>query len=725
MNTDKIEHLISQMTLTEKLGQMSMLAASLVVTGPVSPRDPVMLVREGRVGGILNTWGYDEIREAQRVALEETRLKIPLYFSVDVLHGHRTIYPIPLAEACAFDRDLWLRTAAEAADEATRDGIHMTFAPMLDVCRDPRWGRICECAGEDAYVNAEYARAKVTGFQNTNDHPHRRLAGVAKHFVAYGAVTAGRDYAEVDISRRALHEVYLPPFKAAVEAGVAGIMPSFTDIAGIAMSAHRGLLHDLLRVKWGFIGVIVSDYNAIGELIPHGVAQDIVEAAVLALKAGIDIDMMSGAYEQGLPIALERGLVTMQEIDTAVRRILQMKSAMGLFEYPLRGLQQEIPGPDTIPAHRASARDAARRSLVLIKNEDGLLPLSNDVRRIAVIGPLADAQSEMMGPWCMAGDEQQAISILQGLRESLRAQDIAHVPGANIDGPADLAGIASAVAAAQASDMVVLCLGENRQHTGEAASRTLPRPFNCQMELAKAVFETGKPVLLVLATSRPWILPDWMAAGPRAILIALFGGTEAGRAIGDVVAGDYNPTGRLCISWPYRTGQIPVHYGMRSTGRPHDPNNGFSTSFLDAPIGPRWGFGDGLSYSQFELGEAQVSKPVISAEETVDVSIEIANTGAHSGEATIFMFTHDPVALATRPLLELKDFRKAVLAPGQRTLATFQLNANQFRYPDFNMEPRLDNGRINIFIGTSARRIDQKCVTIDVLQPPVVNDDAA
>ncbi len=396
--SDRVETLLAQMTLGEKLGQLSMLAASLVVTGPVGADDPVGLVRQGRVGGILNTWGYEEIRAAQRVALEETRLKIPLYFAVDVLHGHRTVYPIPLAEACAFDRALWIRTAKDSADEATRDGIQMTFAPMLDVCRDPRWGRISECAGEDSYLNAEYARARVYGYQDAADHSHRRLAAVAKHFVAYGAVTAGRDYAEVDVSRRALHEIYLPPFKAAVEAGVVGIMPSFTDVAGVAMSAHRGLLQGLLREKWGFNGIIISDYNAIGELISHGVAHNMMEAAVLALKAGIDIDMMSGAYEQGLPAALERNLVTMLEIDTAVRRVLRMKHALGLFDDPLRGLDQA--GSVVAPAYRSSARDAAHRSLVLIKNDAAVLPLQKKLR-IAAIGPLADAHSEMMGPWCM------------------------------------------------------------------------------------------------------------------------------------------------------------------------------------------------------------------------------------------------------------------------------------------------------------------------------------
>lgn len=713
---DRIEALIADMTLSEKLGQLSMLAASLVVTGPVLPGDPVDLVRQGRVGGILNTWGHDEIRAAQQVALSETRLGIPLYFSVDVLHGHRTIYPIPLAEACAFDRDLWRRTAAESADEATRDGIHMTFAPMLDVCRDPRWGRISECAGEDGFVNAEYARAKVQGYQSANDDPARRMLAVAKHFVAYGAVTAGRDYAEVDISQRALHEIYLPPFKAAVEEGVAGMMPSFTDVAGIAMSANRPLLHDLLRVQWGFGGVVVSDYNAIAELINHGVANDLVDAAVLALKAGIDIDMMSGAYEQGLPVALERGLVSMDEIDMAVRRVLRMKADLGLFDDPYRGLDRQSPGPDAMPHHRASARDAARRSLVLVKNDGDLLPMAPNLRRIALIGPLADAQSEMMGPWCMAGDDRESTSFLQGMREACVEGEVRHALGCKADDLIDADEVARAVALARDSEIVFLCLGEERQHCGEAASRTLPRAPACQLELARAVLETGKPVVLVLATSRPWILPDWMADQAQAILIAMFGGNEAGRAFADVVTGAYNPSGRLCVSWPVRVGQIPIHYGMRRTGRPHDPNNGFSTNFLDAPIHPRFAFGQGLSYTQFELNNLRCDKSSLGSNDSVTIEIEVTNSGARDGAATLFLFINDPVALVTRPMLELKDFAKINLKAGETRMVTFTLASHQLCYPGYDLEPRLDDGRVDVIVGSSARIRECLVTSIEVVQ---------
>ncbi|MDH7797035.1 MULTISPECIES: glycoside hydrolase family 3 N-terminal domain-containing protein [unclassified Beijerinckia] len=709
----RIENLIAQMTLSEKLGQLTMLAASLVETGPPGPHNPATMVREGRAGSILNTWGAKEIREAQRVALEETRLKIPLFFAVDILHGHRTIYPIPLAEACAFDRALWLRTAQEAAEEATRDGIQMTFAPMLDVSRDPRWGRICECAGEDAFINAEYAKAKVIGFQDAPPRPEHRLAAVAKHFVAYGAVTAGRDYAEVDVSQRALHEIYLPPFQAAVEAGVMGIMPSFTDIAGVAMTAHKPLLHDLLRKRWGFEGVIISDYNAIAELIPHGVAADLTDAATQALKAGVDIDMMAGAYEQGLPVALERGDVSMDEIDRAVRRVLKLKFALGLFDNPLRGLEDVSPTPDSDPSRRASARDAARRSIVLLQNRDAFLPWSQAPQRIAVVGPLADTPSELMGAWCMAGEIDETVGILGGMRTGFAGSTITHAAGGDFEAT-DAQAIADAVAVAQAADAVVLCIGESRHISGEAASRTRPAPPDSQLELARAILATGKPVLLVLVGGRPFILPQWLVDGAQAIIAAWFPGTEGGNAITDIIKGVWNPSARLSISWPVAVGQIPIHYGLRTTGRPHDPKNGFSTGFLDAPITPRWSFGEGLSYTTYELGEARASAPILDRDGAIEVSLDITNAGKKDGETTLFLFIRDPVAQVTRPALELKDFQNVVLAAGESKRATFTLRASQLSYPDMEMKPRLDSGRIEIHVGTSARACDLKRLDIEV-----------
>ncbi|MDF2116132.1 glycoside hydrolase family 3 N-terminal domain-containing protein [Roseiarcaceae bacterium H3SJ34-1] len=709
----RIDELMAQMTLTEKFGQMTMLAASLVETGPPGPGNPVTQVREGRVGSILNTWGAAEIREAQRVAMEEARLPIPLFFAVDVLHGHRTIYPIPIAEAGAFDRALWLKTAKEAAEEAAQDGIQMTFAPMLDVSRDPRWGRICECAGEDPFINAEYARAKVVGFQDAPNDRNRRLAAVAKHFVAYGAVNAGRDYAEVDVSRRALHEIYLPPFRAAVDAGVMGIMPSFTDVAGVAMTAHRPLLRDLLRDEWGFKGVIISDYNAIGELIAHGVAADLTEAAVLALRAGVDIDMMAGAYETGLAMALKEGAVTMDDIDAAVRRVLELKFALGLFEDPLRGLSSVAPSPDSDPSRRASARDAARRSIVLLENRDAFLPWTKPPRKIAVVGPFADTTGEFLGAWCMAGQSDETVELLTGLRSAFPDSEIVHAAGCSIE-QSDASALEEATALARAADAVVLCIGESRYTSGEAASRTKPTPSASQLELARHMIAAGRPLLLVLVGGRPFVLPQWLVDGASAILAAWFPGTEGGNALADIISGKWNPSARLAVSWPMEVGQIPIYYAMRTTGRPYDPNNGFTTNFLDAPMTPRWGFGDGLSYTHYELAEAHASQLVMGPSDTLDVSIDVTNAGKMAGETVLFLFIRDPLAQVTRPVLELKDFQKIDLAAGETRQARFTLNTEQFAYLDMNLSPRLDKGRIEVFVGTSARPADLRRVDVDV-----------
>jgi len=721
----RIDDLIAQMTLTEKIGQMTMLAASLVETGPPGPRNPATRVREGRAGSILNTWGANEIREAQRIALEETRLKIPLFFAVDVLHGHRTIYPVPIAEAGAFDRALWLRTAKESAEEAAQDGIQMTFAPMLDVSRDPRWGRICECAGEDPFINAEYARAKVAGFQDAPEERSRRLATVAKHFVAYGAVNAGRDYAEVDVSQRALHEIYLPPFRAAVEAGVMGIMPSFTDVAGVAMTAHRPLLRDLLRDTWGFKGVVVSDFNAIAELIPHGVAADLTEAAILALRAGIDIDMMADAYEIGLPKALDAGAVTMAEIDLAVRRVLELKFTLGLFDDPLRGLASVSPSPDSDPSRRASARDAARRSVVLLENRDTFLPWTKPPRKIAVVGPFADADGEFMGAWCMAGESRETVELITGLRNAFPESEIGHVAGCSIE-QSDASALEEAITLAHAADTVVLCIGESRYTSGEAASRTKPTPSDSQLELARHMIATGKPLLLILVGGRPFVLPQWLVDGASAVLAAWTPGTEGGNAIADIIAGKWNPSARLAVSWPSEVGQIPIYYAMRTTGRPYDSNNGFTTNFLDAPMTPRWGFGDGLSYTHYELGETRASQLVVGTSDTLDVSIDVTNAGAMAGETTVFLFIRDPVAQVTRPALELKDFQKIELAAGETREARFTLKSEQFAYLDMNLSPRLDEGRIEVFVGTSAKPSDLRRVDIDVRNPsPVPREKVA
>ena len=705
----RISALIERMTLEEKLGQLSMLADGLVETGPPGPHNPFTMIEEGRVGSLLNVWGRDLIREAQRKAIEDSRLGIPLFFGLDIVHGHKSIHPVPLGEACSFDRELWELTARDNAIEGAADGIHMTFAPMLDVSRDARWGRIVECAGEDPFVNAEYGRARVRGYQKPDEDGFMRIAGCAKHYCAYGAVMSGRDYGEVDVSPRALEEVYLPPFRAVVDEGVAAIMPAFVDVAGVAMTAHKHLLRDVLRVRWGFNGLIVSDYNAIAELINHGVAADLSEAGALALKAGVDIDMMGDAYNKGLPDALARGDVTLDEIHEALVRVLNFKERLGLFDDPYRGI-----GKDVSHGHakrRALAREAAQKSMVLVKN-DGVLPLQNP-QRLALVGPLCDAPADQLGAWASAGAAEDSITILEGVRAGFASARVSSSQGCGMTAPLE-AGVEEARSIAAEADVVVLCLGEQRFTTGEACSRTRPELPACQIDLARELYKLGKPVVLVLAVSRPLVLPDWLVDGAKAVMISWHAGSETGPALADLLSGAVNPSGKLCVSWPASLGQMPVFYGMRPTGRPHDPTNGWSTGFLDSPYGPRWSFGDGLSYTRFVRSNMRTDVETVAQDGAVRVSLDVANAGACDGVETIFLFVRDPVARVTRPALELKDFTRVRLAAGEKTIVSFTLQVRDFTYLDEEMKPRLDAGLIQIFAGSSARPADLERVDVTV-----------
>ncbi|MDB5571888.1 MAG: glycoside hydrolase family protein [Hyphomicrobiales bacterium] len=713
--TGRIGALIARMTLQEKLGQLTMLADGLVETGPPGPHNPFNMVADGRVGSLLNVWGADLIREAQRRAVEESRLGVPLFFGLDVVHGHRSIHPVPLGEACAFDRALWEETARASAQEAAHDGVHMTFAPMIDVARDIRWGRIVECAGEDPYVNAQYARARVRGYQAPDETGRMRLAACAKHFCAYGAVLAGREYAEVDVSQRALEEVYLPPFRAAVDAGVAAIMPAFVDVAGVAMTAHRRLLREVLRAQWRFNGLIVTDYNSIAELVNHGVAADMAEAAALALNAGVDIDMMSDAYANGLPVALERGLVSMEDIDGAVRRVLALKQSLGLFDDPYRGM-----GPAGTPKQPPSAegrrlsREAARRSIVLTQNRESMLPLGA-VRTLAVVGPLADACEDQLGAWASAGAGEDSTTIIAGLRATWPSAEVRHALGAVYEGEdADL--LAQAVEAARGADAVVLCVGESRAMNGEANTRTRPYVPQGQLALARAMLDSGAPVILVLCSGRPLILPDWLVEGARAVLIAWHAGTETGSALGDILSGACNPSARLAVTWPRVLGQVPIFFGIRPTGRPHDPANGWSTGFGDAPFAPRWSFGEGQGYARFARSNLRVDNARLGPESLVRVSVDVTNLGDRQACETVFVFSHDPVARVTRPLLELRDFTKVSLEPGETRTATFVLRAWDFAYPDETLKLRLDTGLIQLHVGASARACDLDRVDVEIVE---------
>lgn len=711
----RIDSLIGRMTLTEKLGQLTMMSASHTVTGPVITGHSVSDIRSGRIGNLLNLIGAGAAREMQRIAVEESRLGIPLLIGLDVIHGHRTLFPPPLAEAALFDPQAWALTARESAREAAADGIAMTFAPMLDVCRDPRWGRIVEGPGESAWVGARLAEAKVRGFQGGDLADRGSIAAVAKHFCGYGAVTAGREYASVDLSDRALLEVHLPPFAAAVEAGVAAVMPAFTDLAGIPMTAHSGMLRGRLRRQLGFEGVVVSDYNAVAELIQHGVAADLIEAAALALEAGVDIDMVSGAYLEGLPVALERGLVSAAQIDESVRRVLTLKARLGLFEDPYgRGAAAESAG--TIAERRRLARDIGSRSLVLLTNGSDALPLPAGIRRLALLGPLADAPAEMRGPWWSAADPEAQVSVLDGLRAALPQAQIRHAIGCGI-ADADDSGIAAALELCDGAEAIVLCLGEAATMSGEAASRAHPGLPGRQRELAEAVLQRAGaiPVIAVLFSGRPLIVP-WLAERASALLAAWFPGCEAGHAIADVLTGRTSPSGRTPITWPRAVGQIPLFFGQRSGGRPADLSGPFASRYIDESTGPLFPFGHGLTYGRFTLSRLRVTPESARASDTVEVRVDVENHGTRRAEETVFLFTRRLKSRIAPPTLELHGVGKITLDPGARGTLTLALALPQLRTPGPDLEPALEPGAIEILGGPSADRASLLTCRLEVVE---------
>ncbi|HET9390921.1 MAG TPA: glycoside hydrolase family 3 N-terminal domain-containing protein [Steroidobacteraceae bacterium] len=701
---NRIDTLIGQMTLPEKLGQLTMTAAGYAVTGPVIAGDSTDAIRSGAIGNLLNLMGPKPVRDMQRLAVEESRLRIPLLIGLDIIHGHRTLFPIPLGEAALFDPQVWEQTAREAATEGACDGLAMTFAPMLDVSRDPRWGRTAEGPGEDPWIGRELARAKVRGFQGANLASTAALAACAKHFCAYGPVTAGREYAPVDVSQRTVREVYLPPFADAVAAGVASIMPAFTDLDGIPMTANTTLLRHYLREELGFDGVIISDYHAVAELINHGVAADLTEAAVLALKAGVDIDMMADAYRRCLPIALERGQVTMEEIDSSVRRVLRLKERLGLFDDPYgRGSHPEPAA--AVARRRELARSVAARSLVLLKNNHDTLPLKK-LARLCLLGPLADAPGEMRGPWWAAGVPEGQVGVLAGLRQGLPDTEIVTAPGVAIEGT-DRSGIGPAVSLCEGAGAIVLCLGESASMSGEAASRACPDLPGQQQALAEAVLERARarhtPVTVILFSGRP-LTVTWLADRADALIAAWFPGSEAGNAIADVLTGRVSPGGRTPITWPRAVGQVPVFYGERPGGRPDNPKDHFTSKYLDMPNAPLYPFGHGLTYGRFTVANLRVTPSRATENDRIAVQVDVTNEGRHAAEETVFVFTHDKVASVTRPLLELRAVGKAALEPGQTTTVSASFAASELRFPGQDLRPVFEPGEIEVLVGPSAER---------------------
>ncbi|WP_243351220.1 glycoside hydrolase family 3 N-terminal domain-containing protein [Stenotrophomonas acidaminiphila] len=702
MVADRIESLIARMTLEEKVGQLGVFADMVRPFAPdVNPETNVRnagqvleQVRAGRVGCLFNGVGAAQGREIQRVAVEESRLGIPVALAADVIHGMRTVFPIPLGEAASFEPALAERTARATAVEATAAGIHWTYAPAVDIARDQRWGRGAESAGEDVVLGCAFAAARVRGFQGPDLAAADSLLATPKHFAGYGAVAAGMEYAQVDIAPQTLHDVHLPPFRAALAAGARALMSAFNDINGVPASANRWLLTDLLRGQWGFDGVVVSDYTADMELIAHGYAADETDATAKAFLAGLDLSMQSGFYAAHLPGLVASGQVPMAALDASVRRILRLKEAIGLFDDPYRSLDPAREADTShIAAHDALARDAARRSIVLLKNDGALLPLRRAGQKIALIGPFAQDRDNIEGCWTLFGDKARYVTLEAGMRAALADQALLEVvPGCALEDAVE-GGIEAAVAAARRADVVVLALGEPQRYSGEAQSRVEIVVPAAQQALAEAVAATGTPVVVLLRNGRALALHG-AVRDAQAIAVTWFLGTQTGHAVADVLFGDYSPSGRLPVSFPQHSGQQPYFYNHPRTGRPELPGmSEFKARWREIPNAPLYPFGHGLGYATFAYGAPRLSEPQLDWDGELVVTTTVTNTSAVAAEEVVQLYVHDRVASRVRPVRELKAFAKIALAPGQARDVVFRLNRGQLAFTNsegvFTAEPGL------------------------------------
>ncbi len=703
----KVETLLNEMTLEEKLGQLTQSRGgrSKDLNSLVDDEQKA-LVRQGRIGSYLHVAGAEFLTELQRVAVKESRLGIPLLFGLDVVHGYRTIFPVPLAAACSWDPDVVERAARLAAEEATAAGINWTFAPMVDVARDPRWGRIVEGAGEDPYLGAVMAAAQVRGYQGERLSDPNSLLACAKHFVAYGAALGGRDYDSADVPPRTLAEVYLPPFRAAVEAGAGSVMTGFNDLAGIPMTAHQSLLQEVLRDRWGFAGLVVSDWNAIDELRAHGVAESRAAAGAMALSAGVDMDMVSGIYQHELGRLVESGQLPSAVVDAAVRRVLRIKHLLGLFEDPFRygntaREQQVILSQD----HVAFAREIAGKSIVLLKNDGDLLPLDRNLKKLALIGPLADDRKAPLGSWKALGQPDDVVSVRAGILAAVGPDtEVQTVAGCDTEGDST-AGLAEAERLARSADAVVLVLGEHDEMSGEARSRSSLELPGVQRQLAERVLAVKKPTVVVLMGGRPLAIP-WLAEQAPALLETWLLGVQMGSAVADVLFGEVNPGGKLVATFPVSVGQVPFFYGHRNTGRPAstDPSKD-SARYIDAPITPLFPFGHGLSYTTFEYTDIDVTPAEVGAGDIVQVRCTVTNRGQRAGDEVVQLYARDPVASVAQPVQELVGFHRIRLEPGSAATLTFSLPVEMLGYYDAEMSYRVEPGEFRIAVGASAADI--------------------
>ncbi|MBK7308829.1 MAG: glycoside hydrolase family 3 C-terminal domain-containing protein [Chitinophagaceae bacterium] len=709
----RVDSVLKLMTLDEKIGQLNQYNDDWNATGPVTlDSTKKQQVLKGQVGSLLNCVGTRRTRAWQQIAMQ-SRLKIPLLFGQDIIHGYKTTFPIPLAEACSWDMDAIQLSARTAATEASAAGINWTFAPMVDIARDPRWGRVMEGAGEDPYLGSAIASARVKGFQGNKLGDINSLMACAKHFAAYGAAIGGRDYNAVDMSDRLLWEVYLPPFKAALDAGAATFMNSFNDLNGVPATGNKYLQRDILKGKWNFKGFVVSDWGSVGEMINHGNVANEYEAALSAITAGSDMDMESRCYKNNLAQLVKDKKVPVALIDDAVKRILRKKFELGLFDDPYKfcNTAREEAALNN-PAHTQLAREMAAKSIVLLKNEKNILPLSKNTKTIAFIGPLVKAVKQNKGFWDVevpGVDSNFIVSQWEGLQNKIAAvTTLLYAKGCEIEGD-DKSGFAEAVEAAKKSDVVILSMGERRDMSGEAKSRSNINIPGVQEDLLKELLATGKPVVVLINAGRPLVF-NYTADHAPAILYTWWLGSEAGNAIADVLFGDYNPSAKLPISFPYSVGQIPIYYSHFNTGRPatSDTNRNYNSSYNDLSIFPRYEFGYGLSYTSFQYTNLQLSKKKINSHEQIAVTCAITNTGNYAGEETVQLYIRDKVGSIVRPVKELKDFKKIKLAAGETKTVSFLINREKLSFYNEQLQWVAEPGDFELMIGASSRDIRLK-----------------
>ena len=719
-----ISSLMQKMTLDEKIGQLNLLTGGEATTGSVVSAGVEAKIKKGQVGGIFSMSTPARIRKAQKIAVTQTRLKIPIIFGMDVIHGYKTMFPIPLGLSCTWDMQLIERTARIAATEASADGLNWAYSPMVDIARDPRWGRISEGSGEDPYLGSQIAKAMVEGYQGDDLLKNNTLMACVKHFALYGAAEAGRDYNTTDMSRVRMYNEYLPPYKAAVDAGAGSIMTSFNEIDGIPATANKWLLTDLLRKQWGFKGLVVTDYTAINEMIDHGMG-DLQQVSALALKAGVDMDMVGEGFLTTLKKSLQQGKVTQKQIDDACRRVLEAKYMLGLFDDPYRYCSEERAATEIYTkANRQEARAIAAESFVLLKNDNNTLPIKKS-GTIALIGPLADNKSNMPGTWSVSADFSKPVSVLEGLKEAVgNSAKIIYAKGSNLtedslleqratmfgkslgrDSRSDEALLKEALDIAAQSDVIVAALGEAAEMSGESASRTDIGIPDVQRKLLEALLATGKPVVLVLFAGRPMTLV-WEQQHVPAILDVWFPGSEAGASIADVLFGDVNPSGKLTATFPQNVGQIPIYYNHKNTGRPLPEGQWFQkfrSNYLDVSNDPLYPFGYGLSYTSFSYSDITLSSISLRPGQKINASVTVTNTGTRAGKETVQLYIRDMVGSITRPVKELKGFRKIELKPGESKTVSFTISVEDLKFYNSDLKYVAEPGDFKVFIGANSR----------------------